>query len=337
VSERAATMHDVAREAGVSTATVSRVLNGGRVRPGTARSVERAMRRLGYVPNRVARGLVTGRSDVVGVLVPDLVGPLNAAVARGVEDVLEERGLHAVVMTDHREAERERERLATLVARRVDGLVLIGSELGDDDIHATVGATPVVHVGAETPHGDLPEVRVDNAAGIEAELAHLAAAGHRRIAHLAGPRRDGRERREALERLAPAMGLELVAVEDGAFSEEGGLRGGRALLRRDGFSAVVCGNDRSAVGLYAAARERGLRLPDDLAVVGFDDLPWSAYLDPALTTVRQPSREMGRAAAARILDAEGEGAWTGVLTLTPELVDRASVARAPPSPADRRA
>lgn len=329
MSERAPTLHDVAREASVSTATVSRVLNGGPVRADTAAAVHDAVRRLGYLPNRVARGLVTGRSDVVGVLVPDLVGPLNAAVARGVEDALEERGLHAVVTTDHRDARRERARMRTLVARRVDGLVLIGSQLHDDAIRATAGSTPVVHVGAEREpdgHDDpIPEVRVDNRAGIDAALRILARAGHRRIAHLAGPRRDGHEREAAVHDLARERGLDVVACRRADFSEEGGLEAGRALLDQGGFSAVVCANDRSAIGLYAAARERGLRLPRDLSVVGFDDLPWSAFLDPPLTTLRQPSREMGRLAAERLFAAGGRDAWHGVRMLCPAPIERASV------------
>ena len=328
-------MHDVAREAGVSTATVSRVVNGASVRPATARAVRRAMRDLGYVPNQVARGLVTGRSDVVGVLVPDLVGPLNAAVARGVEDALEARGMHAVVVTDHREPERERARLGMLVARRVDGLVLIGSQLPDAEILDAIGGTPVVLVGAEHERTELPEVRVDNRAGIAAALRILADHGHRDIAHLAGPRRDGRERLAALRELAPQHGLHLIAVAEADFSEAGGLDAGRQLLRRGGFSAVLCSNDRTAVGLYAAARERALRLPHDLSVIGFDDLPWSAYLDPALTTVRQPSREMGRVAAERILEPDAGDGWQGERTLVPEPVQRASVAFFPL--ADRRA
>ena len=335
MSERAPTIHDVAREASVSTATVSRVLNGGSVRADTAAAVHDAVRRLGYLPNRVARGLVTGRSDVVGVLVPDLVGPLNAAVARGVEDALEARGLHAVVTTDHRDARRERARMRSLVARRVDGLVLIGSQLHDDAIRATVGSTPVVHVGAERepdPLDDpIPEVRVDNRAGTDAALRLLARAGHVRIAHLAGPRRDGREREVAVHDGARVLGLELVACQAADFSEAGGLEAGRILLDTGGFSAVVCANDRSAVGLYAAARERGLRLPDDLSIVGFDDLPWSAYLDPALTTVRHPSREMGRVAAERLFAVDGADAWRGLRTLSPDLTERASVA-SPSSP-----
>ena len=328
-------MHDVARAASVSTATVSRVLNGGSVRASTAAEVHDAMRRLGYVPNRVARGLVTGRSDVVGVLVPDLVGPLNAAVARGVEDALEARGLHAVVMTDHRDAERERERLQTLVARRVDGLILIGSLLDDDGVRRAVGTTPVVHVGAERPPNGspdpLPEIRVDNRAGIEALLRLLADAGHTRIAHLAGPRRDGAERAAAVHAIAPSYGLDVVAQRDADFSEEGGLAAGHALLDDGGFSAVVCANDRSAVGLYGAARERGMRLPHDLSVVGFDDLPWSGFLAPGLTTARQPSREMGRRAAERLFAERHDDRWTGCRTLQPTLVNRESVAP-PPSP-----
>lgn len=319
----------------MSTATVSRVLNGGPVRESTATAVHEAMHRLGYVRNRVARGLVTGRSDVVGVLVPDLVGPLNASVARGVEDALEARGLHAVVMTDHRDAERERQRLQTLVARRVDGLILIGSLMDDAAVRRAIGTTPIVHVGAErTTDGSLdplPEIRVDNRAGIDALLRVLADAGHTRIAHLAGPRRDGQEREAAVHALAPKHGLQVVVQRSADFSEEGGLAAGRELLDAGGFSAVVCANDRSAVGLYGAARERGLRLPHDLSVVGFDDLPWSGFLAPGLTTARQPSREMGRQAAERLFAEHHDDRWTGCRTLQPTLVNRESVAP-PPSP-----
>ncbi len=331
MSDRPPTLHDVAQHAGVSTATVSRVLNGGPVRPGTARLVRDVVKRLGYVPNQVARGLVTGRSMVVGVLVPDLVGPLNAAIARGVEDVLEAHGMHAVIVTDHRDVRRETKRIQTLVARRVDGLVLIGSELGDPALGDVAPATPVVHVGAERAATDdrFPEVRIDNHAGIAKALERLAGLGHRRIAHLAGPRRDGRERNEAITTLAPRYGLTLAHVVDTDFSEEAGRDAGATLLTHRDFTAVLCANDRSAAGLYQVARERGLRLPDDLTVLGFDDLPWSAYLAPPLTTLRQPGRDMGRLAAERLLHPEDPDAWRGVRTLVPDLVARESMAPPP--------
>ncbi|MDR9390639.1 MAG: LacI family DNA-binding transcriptional regulator [Trueperaceae bacterium] len=325
--DRPPTLHDVARHAAVSTATVSRVVNGGAVADATARVVRDAIRDLGYVPNPAARGLITGRSDVVGILVPDLVGPLNAAIARGVEDVLEAHDKLATIMTDHRDEAREARRVATLVARRVDGLVLIGSHLHDAPLRDLVGDTPVVHVGAERPPGDggVPEVRIDNHAGIDAALAHLAALGHRDVAHLAGPRRDGAERRAALRTLAPRHGLRVRRVVDTDFSEESGRAAGATLLADGDATAVLCANDRVAAGFYAAARERGLHLPDDLSVVGFDDLPWSAYLDPPLTTVRQPGRALGRDAAARLFDA-GAGPPAPV---TPDLVPRDSTVPPP--------
>lgn len=331
MSERAPTLHDVARDAGVSTATVSRVLNGGPVSPNTASLVQDVVARLGYVPNQVARGLVTGRSNVFGVLIPDLVGPLNAAIARGVEDALEQRGMHAVIMTDHREAEREANRVAALVARRVDGLVLIGSQLDDDTLYESIGTTPVVHVGAETtPNADrYPEIRIDNSAGMAKALEALKELGHKEIAHLAGPRRDGKERREALLKLAPQYGITITHVLDTDFSEEGGLEAGRSLLANDDFTAVVCANDRAAAGLYIAARERQLRLPQDLSVIGFDDLPWSSYLSPPLATLSQPAREMGRLAAECVLAPEEHEAWRGTRTLDPAFIARDSLASPP--------
>jgi LacI family transcriptional regulator len=321
------TIHDVAREAEASIATVSRALNGGTVSAVARARIEAAVARLGYRRNDVARGLVTGRSGLVGVVLPDLVGPLYAQMARGIEDVLEARGMHAMVVTDHLEAPAERRAIDLLLARQVDGLVLIGSRLAPPDLADARRRVPVVHVQRDTPDTDEAQVRLDDAAGVAAAVDHLIALGHRRIAHLAGPRRDGLERRAAFLRAIATAGLEPGPIVDGDFTEEGGAAAADAVLGGAGVTAVFCGNDRMAVGLMHAAHHRGLAVPGDLSIVGFDDLAWTRYLWPPLTTVRQPGREMGRAAARLVLDGPDGDAPT-TLRVRPELVVRASTAPA---------
>ena len=324
------TIHDVAREAGASIATVSRALNGGVVSAAARDRIEAAVARLGYRRNDVARGLVTGRSGLVGVVLPDLIGPLYAHMARGIEDVLDEHGMHAMLVTDHLEPDAERRAIELLRARQVDGLVLIGSRLQPADLRAVAGSVPIAHVQRDGPDDDAPQVRLDDAAGVRAAVEHLTAAGHRRIAHLAGTRRDGIERREAFVAAMAAAGLEPGPIVEGGFTEAGGEAAAAVVLEDPDVTAVFCASDRMAVGLLHAAQRHGIAVPDDLSVVGFDDLTWARYLCPPLTTVRQPGREMGRAAARLVLDAPSDAA-VPTLRIAPTLVVRASTA-APRSP-----
>lgn len=322
---RTPTIHDVARAAGASIATVSRALNGGAVSPAARARIERAVAQLGYRRNDVARGLVTGRSGLVGVILPDLIGPLYAQMARGIEDELDARGMHAMVVTDHREPDAERRAVEVLRARQVDGLVLIGSSLPEEELRAAAGGVPVALIQREGPETTLPEVRLDDAAGVRAAVDHLLALGHRRIGHLAGTRRDGVERRDAFVATLRAAGLEPGPVVDSDFTEDGGVAAAPQLLADRRVTAVFCGNDRMAIGLLHAAANQRLAVPDDLSVVGFDDLTWARYLTPALTTLRQPGRELGRA-AARLVLAPPSGAGARPVLRTPELVVRCSTA-----------
>ena len=324
------TIHDVAREAGASIATVSRALNGGVVSAAARQRIEAAVARLGYRRNDVARGLVTGHSGLIGVVLPDLIGPLYAHMARGIEDVLDERGMHAMLVTDHLEPDAERRAIELLRARQVDGLVLIGSRLQPADLREAAGSVPIAHVQRDGPDDDAPQVRLDDAAGVRAAVEHLAAAGHRRIAHLAGTRRDGVERREAFLAVMAEAGLEPGPIVDGGFTEEGGEAAAAFVLADPSVTAVFCASDRMAVGLLHTAQRHGIAVPGDLSVVGFDDLTWARYLCPPLTTVRQPGREMGRAAARLVLGGAPDPAEP-VLRVTPTLVVRASTA-APRSP-----
>ncbi|MEX2540468.1 MAG: LacI family DNA-binding transcriptional regulator, partial [Trueperaceae bacterium] len=316
----------------VSTATVSRVLNGGHVSPRARSAVEQAVAKLNYRRNDLARGLVTGKTGVIGVLIPDVIGPLYAQMARGIEDVLEPLGMHYMMVTDNRSLAQEEAALELLLARRVDALVLIGSQLEPGKLKSLLrGGPATVLVQREWPvDGDeFTTLCLDNHSGVSAAVEHLIELGHTGIAHIAGVRRDGVERRQCFESVTRSRGLEPGPMLESDSREGGGLRAGAELLSglpgHDAVSAVVCTNDRVAVGLYHAARSAGVRIPEDISVVGFDDLPWSAYLDPPLTTVRQPARAMGRAAASRLLDALGGDDVVQHISIAARLIKRDSV------------
>jgi len=324
LAKRKPTIIDVASVAGVSTATVSRVLNGGPVTRQTRSAVEVAIHQLGYRRNNLARGLVTGRTGVIGVLIPDLVGPLYAEMARGIEDVLEPLGMHAMVVTDNRDLERERSSVELLLTRQVDALIIIGSHLDDKALHELAGNVPVGLIQREAEGSTFSQVEIDNRRGIRKAVAHLIARGHRRLALLAGIRRDGRERRQTFEEILKELGLPSPLIFEGDFSEASGYQVGVDLAAHAEVTAVVCTNDRMALGAYHALKSRGKRIPQDISVIGFDDLPWASYLDPPLTTIRQPGREMGCRAAEQVLR-HPQAARTVRILIDPLLIERASV------------
>ena len=318
MTRRKLTIFDVARTAGVSTATVSRALNGGKISRKAQHRVDDAVRALGYQRNTLARGLVTGKTGVVGVLVPDVLGPLYAQMARGIEDVLTPLGMQYMLVASSRNPEREAAATRFLLEHQVDGLILIGSELGADALATLLGSRAAVLVQREGDATTYPTLSLDNALGVALVLDHLFAAGHRYIAHVAGVRRDGAVRRRAYENFMETAGLEPLVIASDAL-ETGGLKAAEKLSPHPDITAIFCSNDRVALGLYHALHTRSVRIPDDISVVGFDDLPWGEYLAPPLTTVRQPGREIGRLAAQLLLGAPAE------TSLQPKLVVRASV------------
>lgn len=321
MSRRNLTILDVANAAGVSTATVSRALNGGKISARAQRRVEEAVRALGYQRNTLARGLVTGKTGVVGVLVPDVLGPLYAQMARGIEDVLTPLGMQYTLVTSSRDVAREEVAARFLLEHQVDGLILIGSQLGADELSALVGDRPAVLVQREGDAAPLPTLSLDNAQGVRAALTHLFKRGHSQIVHIAGVRRDGEAREQCYAATMEGAGLTPRVIPSDS-TEAGGVAAAEVLAAHPEVTAVFCSNDRVALGLYHALRERGVRIPEDISVVGFDDLPWGEFLAPPLTTVRQPGREIGRLAARLLL---GEGDPADARTVQPELVVRASV------------
>jgi LacI family transcriptional regulator len=304
----AITLGDVARAAGVSPSTVSRILNGTAVvAPNKRAVVEAVIEQLGYQPNVLARGLALGQSMSIGVLMQEISSPYYAEVLIGIEKGLAGTAYHPIVVSGHWRAEAEREALEVLLARRVDAIVIMDGRLEEKHLLRAAEGTPVMVVGRVIAGLEGQCLRVDNLHGSFLGTQHLINLGHKRIAHISGPK----DNLDAQDRLAGfQLALEQAKLKfdeslvvEGDFNERSGLMGVDTLLSRStNFSALVCANDQMAIGARLALYRRGIRVPDDISLVGFDDIPGSSFTTPPLTTVRQPSQEVGLAAAAAVLD-----------------------------------
>ena len=339
-TDRPATLRDVATAAGVHPATVSRALNPKTrllVSEETAQRVAEAATALGYRPNPVARSLRTRRSHTVGVLIPDLNNPLFPPMIRGLEDRLATAGYVALLGNTDGDTGREQTIFEQMRARHVDGFVLATAQAADPVLAEAASADlPVVLMNRLDPEHDFSSVSVDNEQGMRMSVAHLAALGHTRIAHIAGPRQmttgEGRRRGYVEGLRAAALGADDdLIVSAAAFTVEEGARCCRELLGREAdFTAVAVANDMLAVGCFAALDEAGLSCPEDLSLVGFNDMPFVDRLRPALTTIRFPHYQLGTEAAQLLLErVEGRDAPVKILYMAPELVVRASTAPPP--------
>ena len=331
------TLEQVAALAGVSRATVSRVVNGSpRVSPAVLAQVERAVAKLGYVPNRAARSLVTRRGDSVALVVSEpharfFSEPFFAGMVRGVSAALAETGVQLLLLIAQDLPDRGRlERY--VVGGHVDG-VLLASLHGDDPLPAILERAGVPAVLVGRPAGPIPVsyVDADNRGGARMAVDHLAALGRRRIATITGglDMGVGVDRLDGYRDGLAAAGLDGGGgelEEAGDFTEEGGAAAMTRLLARPGrpVDAVFAASDLMAAGALRALRAAGRRVPDDVAVVGFEDSAVARYAQPPLTTVRQPIEEMGRQ-ATRLLLAKVAGQAGGMhLVLDVELIVRAS-------------
>ncbi|MEV6297948.1 LacI family DNA-binding transcriptional regulator [Actinoplanes sp. NPDC051861] len=329
------TLEAVARRAGVSRATVSRVVNGSTTVAATIReAVNRAVDELGYVPNQAARSLVTQRTDSIALILPETANRVFSddlffpAIIRGVGMELEAADKQLVLMMTGSEAGHHRvERYA--VAGHVDG-VMFASIHGADPLPGLLArrGIPVVCSGRPmTAEPPVPYVDVDHAGGVAAAVRHLVAGGRRRIATIAGPQDmvAGIERLSGYHHSLAEAGLP-VLVAPGDFTRESGVAAMRDLLDRDpDLDAVFAASDLMAHGALQTLRDAGRRVPDDVAVIGFDDFEISRYSDPPLTTVRQPIAEAGRVMARQMLRLiTGDPDVPPAVVLPTELVVRAS-------------
>jgi LacI family transcriptional regulator len=338
----AATIKDVARRARVSIASVSRTLNNsGAVAPAIRARVLRAARTLKYTPHAGARSLITRRTHTVGVLLPDIHGEYFSELIRGADRAARERGLHLLVSSAHGSSAEAAAALRSMNGR-VDGLLVMsphleGAALGE----ALPPGLPAVLMNTRDPVGCHPVLAVDDFGGARSMTRHLAASGYRRIAHLRGPASNF----ESLERLRgyraglTAARLGRPWILEGDFTEGSGYLAGRALAAsRDRPDAVFAANDMMAIGCLFALTEAGLRVPVDVAVTGFDDIPLARFVSPPLTTVRVDIASMGRRALERLLEgiAEPRERARSTETLPVELVVRASCGARPRTPVRAR-
>jgi LacI family transcriptional regulator len=334
------TLRDVARAARVHPGTVSRALNAqtrNLVNEETAERVIRAAQELGYRPNPIARGLKTNRSFTVGVLVPDITNPLFPPIVRGIEDRLGAAGYTSLIANTDNDPDRERQDFDAMRARQVDGFITATARLDREFVAETAELSqPIVLVNRRLEDESLPAVTVDDRVGTRLAVEHVIALGHDRIAHLGGPQAlsTGHQRHLGFREAMAAAGLEVdprALRFAGAFTELEGARVCRELLdAAPDVTAIVAANDLLALGCYDVLAERGLRCPDDLSVVGFNDMPFADRFDPPLTTVRIPHREIGVAAADLLLERLGGDHGEALqIRLPPSFVARGSTASPP--------
>jgi LacI family transcriptional regulator len=294
--------------------------------------VSEAADRLGYRPNPVARSLRTRRSHTIGVLIPDLNNPLFPPMIRGIEDRLAEHGYVALIGNTDVDMAKERLVFDQMRARHVDGFVLATAITGSPILaEAAEADVPVVLMNRTSPDYPFSSVAVDNEQGVRAAVAHLAALGHTRIGHIAGPQ-DTSTGAARLRSFRAAMATHKAPVTDGqivyasGYSLEEGVRCGSELLAASpDLTAVVAGNDMLAIGCYGALDELGRRCPEDVSVIGFNDMPFVDRLRPPLSTVRFPHYQLGTEAATLLLERiEAADSPVKMLFLAPELVARGS-------------
>jgi len=327
---------DVARAAEVHASTASRALNPetrGVVSDETVARVLQVAKELGYRPHPLARGLRTARSLTVGIVVPDLENPLFPPLVRGAEAALGEQGYTLLIGNTDNDAERTRTVVATLAERRVDGLILATTELGGETVAiARDLGIEVVLVNRETSDGSASAIVGDDHLGIGLAIDHLVGLGHTRIGHVAGPARlsTGVGRAVAFRDHLARHGLVADGMVETAdwFQVEPGLQAAATLIERvPELTAIVAANDLLAIGALRALREAGLRVPDDVSLTGYNDMPFVDVLQPPLTTVSVPYREMGRLAAQMLLRRlQGQDGEAETVRLPPTLSVRASTA-----------
>lgn len=331
----APTLRDVAQLAGVHPATASRALNPhtrALVNADTARKVLRAAESIGYQPNPIARSLKTARTATVGVIIPDITNPLFPPIVRGIEDVLTTARYSAwIVNTDHDPA-REETAVESLRSRQVEGLIIATARREHPLLFRLHQAgVKMVLVNRRVDGLELPSVTSDDDAGVRMAVNHLAALGHTRIAHLAGPQdtSTGVARARAFRHTVRDLGLDddpALVVECGYWSETEGAQGLRQLLDAGtSCTAIVAGNDLIALGCYDVFAERGMRCPDDMSVIGFNEMPFLDKMNPPMSTVSIPHYELGSEAARLLLDTiDDPDRLPRSVLLAPSLVVRAS-------------
>ncbi|MFI9503764.1 LacI family DNA-binding transcriptional regulator [Nocardia sp. NPDC052566] len=326
---------DVAAEAGVSVATVSRALNDRpSVSPEARARVLAAVEALGYRPNVVARSLRTDQTRTLGLVISDVLNPYFTELARSVEEQARELGYSVIIGNADERPELQDHHIRTLLDRRIDGLLVSPADGGSPLVYdAACAGGPMVFVDRWIPDLDVPVIRADGRAAVRDLVAHLYRLGHRRLAIIAGPATTttGRERIDAFRAALATYGLACpdAYVEHGDFQAVSGRRATERFLAMPEPPEVIFAADNlMALGALDAIRAQGLRVPDDIALAAFDDIPWFVHTDPPITAIAQPTGELGRAAVHALVD-RIEGRSPQSVTLQARLIVRRSCGEAP--------
>lgn len=306
-SKSKVTISDIADRADVSISTVSRVLRGTTpVTQPKREAVLAAVAELNYEPNLFARGLASGQSMAIGVLTQNFGSPFYDAILQGVVRGLDESGYFPIFADGQWQPETEKEAVQTFLQRKIDGLVIIGGTLDASQLIAYNEQIPTVAVARRIPDFAENNLYVDNVTASYEATKHLIGLGHRRIAHITGraDHPDSSDRIEGYRKALDEAGIALIPqlIVEGNFRRQSGVLAVDMLFARGvSFSAIFAANDQMAYGTRLALFRRGIRVPEDLSLVGFDDEPAAAFMIPPLTTVRQPGMELGGQAAALVL------------------------------------
>jgi DNA-binding LacI/PurR family transcriptional regulator len=319
----APSVRKVAQRAGVSIATVSRALNNPEtVAPPTRERVLQIAADMGYKPSTLGRNLVTGRSHLIALLIPNIGSPLYGDMAKGIEDVLMGTGLQVVLASTRDDPELELLATTELLEHSVDSGIVINSRAGDSSL--LEAHSHWVHISPESPTFPM-RVELDNYAGGRLAVQHLVDLGHRNIAHIAGPLREGKDRERGWRDELEANSLPLGLRAAGDYTLESGIAAVKEMLGHGTPDAIFAAGDLMAVGALQALTKAGLRVPQDVSLVGFDDAEYTTFVQPSLTTVQQPGYVMGKKAADLVLR-HLAGEEPTIVFLHPKIIERDSTA-----------
>ncbi len=328
--QKRTTIQDIANEAQVSISTVSRVLNGNVVvREDKRKAVLSAVKRLEYRPNIFAQGLASGQSMTIGVLTQQISSPFYDAILYGLLSGLRGTGYSPLIADGHMQMDKEQRAIETLMRRRVDGFIVLGPTSNADYLQALAERVPLVVIGRDV--SPIQCISMDNFGGGYTATRHLIDLGHRSIAHITGipTHPDSIARCEGYKKALSEAGIEVddSLIVEGQFSEQSGVLAAEMLMMRGRtFSAIFVSNDQMAYGVQLAFFRRGIRVPDDVSIIGYDDQTVSAYVIPPLTTMRQPADEIGRTAADAVLKLMKDEE-IGEIRFSADLIVRESTAR----------
>lgn len=327
-----ATIKQVSELAGVSQATVSRVMNGSaRVSQSTRERVESAMTALGYTPNAFAQSLASNRSNTVGLIVSELHGPYYGPLMGGLEQVLRDNNKYLLIASSHSDEKMEQEAVDFLLSRRCDALVLHAERLSDEALEDLAQRVPLVCLNRHIDSAQVDSVHLDNLMGGRLATEHLIGLGHRHIGCIAGPswKQDAMDRVQGYRNALQAAGLPVADVQivESDYDEGSGYRAAKQLLQQfPQATAIVAGDDDIAIGAMGWLTEQGYRVPDDMSVIGYDDVPYAHYFSPSLSTVGVPIAEMAAMAGRHILNRVYGRGFDVQFAFQPTLVARNSSA-----------